>query len=349
MPSSSAPPPPPAEQKLEEVFVTLREALVNDGTARHSERAVRMLSRALNCSVFDVRCLDDRAGGCTFNEREMPIDAIARVVPKLRHRNATGSGVFIRPCRPFALADDVRPDTLDRMLDNNLSIAAVIETSPGSFQVWIPLAGPLQPVDQAVCVAACDRLVELYDTDPGVAHRDSFGRAPGFRNRKPEHNHDGITPLVVLSNRHSGFRGYDRALLNEARRMVANHPQHLGKRSAGGVRTSNGDTSAIPDYLGPIEVSANGDHAVTFSTIYTDSLFDRWLAGMQAAGYEIPNRSSDPRADRSQRDLDVLRSMHTAGVPQDAARAALKAGSDKAQDRGPSYLHHLIRAAWGEP
>ena len=41
--------------------------------------------------------------------------------------------------------------------------------------------------------------------------------------------------------------------------------------------------------------------------------------------------------------------MHSAGVPQNTAHAALEAGSDKAQERGPSYIRHLIRTIWGEP
>jgi hypothetical protein len=326
--------------------------LINDGTARHSERAFRLIAKAINCESFDVRCLHDTTGACTFDERGMALDAIARVVPKLRHRNANGSGVFIRPCRPFAFADDVHAGTIDRMLDDGLRIAAVVETSPDSFQVWVPLAGPLQAVDQAVCVAACERLVDLYSTDPGVAHRDSFGRAPGFRNRKPEHDIDGTTPLVMLSNRQSGFRGYDRTLLDEARRLVANHPQHLAERSVGAVLSAPDHDHAIntPNDHEPIEVLNAGRHVVTFAATSTDSLFDNWLAGMMASGYVLPPRTEGRQgADRSQRDLDVLRSMCTAGVPQDIAQAALEAGSDKAQGRSSSYAQHLIRTIWGEP
>ena len=234
------------------------------------------------------------------------------------------------------------------MLDDGYRIAAVIETSPGSFQAWVPLAGPLQTVDPSVCAAACERLVELYGTDPGVAHRDSFGRAPGFRNRKSEHEYDGITPLVVMSNRHSGFRGYDRTLLDEARHMVANHSELLAERSVGAVLYAKNHATDTDDDLEPIKVLHGGHHVVTFSAISTDHLFDRWLTSMQTTGYNLPKRSKDSCADRSQRDLDVLRSMHTAGVPYDTAQAALEAGSDKAQERSPSYVHHLIRTVWGK-
>ena len=328
--------------------MNIYKPLFNGGTAKHCERAMRMFSKAINCSVFDVRCLHDSTGGCTFNEREMPINAIARVIPKLRHRNVNGSGVFIRPCSPFALADDVCAGTIDRMLDDDLRIAGTVETSPESYQVWVPLAGPLRTVDPMLCVAACERLEELYGTDPGVVHRDSFGRAPGFRNRKPEHEHGGITPLVVMSNRLSGFRGYDRTLLDEARRMVINNPQHLAERSVGAVLYNKINGTDTDDYLGPIEVLKNGYAVAKFPAIATDSLFENWLITMQITGYELPDRGDRPGMDRSQRDLDVLRSMQMAGVPCMTAQAALEAGSDKAQKRGHGYVRHLIETVWCE-
>ncbi len=326
----------------------IRHALVNDGTAAHSERALRFFSMAILCRTLDVRCIQDTTGECTFNERGMSLEAIAHVVPKLRHRNANGSGVFIRPCLPFALADDVPAETLDRMLDNDQRIAAVIKTSPESFQVWVPLAGPLRTINPILCAAACDHLAELYGTDPGVAHRDSFGRAPGFRNRKPVHGRDGKSPLVEMSNRHSGFRGYDKSLLEEARRTVANQPKPLAKRSAGPVLTTHDHTTSTPDDLGPIEVWQGGDHVATFSAVPTGHLFEQWLADMQTSGYALPQRPGHSETDRSQRDLDVLRSMHTAGVPYHTAQVALAAGSDKAQKRGEPYIRQLMSAVWGD-
>ena len=240
------------------------------------------------------------------------------------------------------------PEPLERMQDDDLRIAAVIETSPESFQVWVPLAGPLRTVNQAVCAAACDRLEELYDTDPGVAHRDSFGRAPGFRNRKPRYERHGKYPLVEMSSRHSRFRGYDRALLEDARCAVANHPQPLGKRSAGAVLTSNGDTSHMNDVLGPIEVWLGDKHLVTFAAVSLDFMFEQWLTDMVRSGYLPPQPSNRAGVDRSQRELDVLRSMHNAGVPRHIARAALEAGSDKARERGEPYVGQLLTAVWGD-
>ncbi len=327
----------------------IRGLLVNSGLAAHSERAIRLFSEIVRCSLLDIRCWHESTGDCTFNERGMTHDAIARVIPKLRHRNANGSGVFVRPSMPFALADDVHPGTIERMLDDDLRIAAAVETSPGSFQVWVPLAGPLRSVEQEICAAACERLAELYSTDIGVAHRDSFGRAPGFFNKKPMHEQDGKSPLVRLSNRISGFRGYDRTLLDEAFRETGKHPKPLGKRSAGAVLFSSDYTiNDTHDDRGPIEIYQGGRHVATFSAISADLLFENWLADMQVSGYALPQRINHSGTDRSQRDLDVLRSMHVAGVSRGVAQAALEAGSDKAQERSAPYVHYLLSTVWGE-
>ena len=104
-----------------------------------------------------------------------------------------------------------------------------------------------------------------------------------------------------------------------------------------------------PEYLGPIEVYANGEHVVTFSAIDTDLLYEQWLTDMLTSGYSLPVRPHGSGTDRSQRDLDVLLSMHAAGVPLGTTQAALEAGSDKALDRGQPYVTHLLTTVWGEP
>jgi hypothetical protein len=329
--------------------MTIRKALVNEGTARHSERSIRLFSKAIRCSIFDVRCLDHSTGHCTFTERQMSVEAIARVIPKLRHRNANGSGVIIRPCLPFALGDDLSAGTIDRLLDDEYRIAAVIETSHGSHQVWIPLGGELSDISQTVCAAACERLTDYYEADIGVVHRDSFGRAPGFRNRKPKHEEDGKYPLVTMSNRLSGFRGYDRTLLAESEQLVSKRPKPLAKRSVGAVLNIESPSTNFDDYLGPIEVTGDDEIVSNFSAISTDNLFDQWLGDMLASGYVCPQRSKGSGIDRSLLDLHVLRSMHTAGVPLSVAQAALEEGSGKAQERGSKYVQQRLGSVWGKP
>jgi hypothetical protein len=327
----------------------IRDRLINSGTAAHSERSIRYFAQAIRCSRFDVRCIHEIEGHCTFDERKMSLNAIAKVIPKLRHRNANGSAVYVRPNQAFALADDVSRSTIDRMLDDDQKIAAAIRTSPLSYQVWIPLAGPLNPVDPILCVSACERLVVLYDTDPGVAHRDSFGRVPGFFNRKAEYEVDGNWPLVIMDNPLSQFRGYDRTLLDEAERSIDTQPKLLDQRSVGGVQNiSNNNNIAKDNYLGLIQILNCGNVIGTYSAISTDTLFCHWLTNMERNGYILPKRSNNTGVDRSQRDLDILRSMYTAGVPYHTALEALEAGSDEAEDKGDRYVNHLISTVWGD-
>jgi hypothetical protein len=342
----NAQPQPPADQMFEAGSMTFSKALINEGNAGHSERAIRYLSEAIRCPTFDVRCIHDSTGDCTFNELQMSVEVIAKVITKLRHRNANGSGIIIRPCLPFALADDLSSGTIDRLLDDGYLIAAVVETSPGSHQVWIPLGGELSDISQTVCAAACERLNDLYEADMGVVHRDSFGRAPGFFNRKPKHEVNGRYPLVTMVNRLSGFRGYDRTLLAEAEQIVSKRPKPLAKRSVGAVLNNNYQASNSDDYLGPIEVWEKGKKVSDFTAISTDHLFDQWLSDMLGSGYVLPIRSDGSDIDRSQRDLHVLRSMRTAGVSLGVAQAALEKGSDKAQERDDKYVQQRLETAW---
>jgi hypothetical protein len=342
-------PPPPANQRFDPSMRLSHQPLANTGAAAHSERALRRFAEAVLCFQFDVRCIDDTTGKCTFNETGMPFGAIAQVVPKLRQRNANGSAVFIRPCRPFAFADDVPAMTLPRMLDDGLRIAAVIETSPGSFQVWVPLGSNNHGIEPKLCVAACERVQELYETDYGVVHSDSFGRAPGFRNRKSKHRTADGYPLVTMLNQHSHFRGYDRTLLDEAREIAGARTQPLDKRSVGAVQSPSGHIpSSTNADLGPLEIWDGERHVVTLPAVDIDSLYEEWLAVMIRSGYAPPWRQHGPGVDRSKQDLNVIRSMAYAGVTPDIAARALLEGSDKAQERGPGYVAHILEAIYGE-
>lgn len=69
---------------------------------------------------------------------------------------------------------------------------------------------------------------------------------------------------------------------------------------------------------------------------------------MVASGYVLPQRTHNRSGvDRSQRDLDVLRSMYNAGVPRHTAEPALAAGSDKAQKRDEPYVQQILSSVWG--
>jgi hypothetical protein len=116
-------------------------------------------------------------------------------------------------------------------------------------------------------------------------------------------------------------------------------------RSMGPVLAAAGVTDPLE--LEALSVYDRGKLIVTFSPVDPDTLYDEWLAEMMADGYQLPIRADGSGVDRSQRDIDVARSMAEAGVPPEIAAQALLAGSDKAQERGEGYVHHVLAAVWG--
>ena len=84
--------------------------------------------------------------------------------------------------------------------------------------------------------------------------------------------------------------------------------------------------------------------AINPSTLYVS-----WLADLASKGYTPPTRHDGSGIDRSLQDIHVLRSMADAGVPRDTATEALHHGSEKAQERGESYVEHIVSAIWERP
>jgi hypothetical protein len=95
-----------------------------------------------------------------------------------------GAEVYIRPARghdhPAVFLDDARADTVTYVRERWRCM--VVETSPGSYHIWIMTDRPL-----------CERerlqvqryLQKLLKTDLGSVSGEHLGRWAGFQNRKP--------------------------------------------------------------------------------------------------------------------------------------------------------------------
>ena len=74
--------------------------------------------------------------------------------------------------------------------------AAVVETSPGSFQAWLRHT---QPLSKELGTLAAKTLAKQFCADASAADWRRFGRAPGFTNRKPQHRKpQGLYPFARL-------------------------------------------------------------------------------------------------------------------------------------------------------
>ena len=127
-----------------------------------------------------------------------PFARVLRMLSYLKHRNANGAHIYIRPTgeSPYTLLDDLTPATLARVNAEGYSPAAVVETSPGNFQAWLR---HLQPLSRELGTLAAKTLTAQFGADSSAADWRRFGRAPGFTNRKPQHrNAQGLFPFARL-------------------------------------------------------------------------------------------------------------------------------------------------------
>jgi hypothetical protein len=164
-----------------------------------TEVTIRKLLAALPSPGYDIGILTD-AGMHRMDS--VPSPRLLKMLPYLKYRNANGAHIYIRPTgdSPYTLLDDLTPNTLDWLFAEGYAPAAVVETSPGSFQAW--LRHP-QPLSKELGTLAAKTLAEQFGADRSAADWRRFGRAPGFTNRKPQHrNAQGLYPFARLTSHH---------------------------------------------------------------------------------------------------------------------------------------------------
>ena len=96
---------------------------------------------ALGVDSFEVG-VRDRAG--RMLTRSWSKAEVLKAIPWLKSQNAQGADVYVRPASPggnanagIVLVDDLSRETVARMKADGLTPALLVETSPGSYQVWV--------------------------------------------------------------------------------------------------------------------------------------------------------------------------------------------------------------------
>ena len=139
----------------------------------------------------------------------------------LRHKNATGHHIYIRPADSLGivLLDDLDSQSISRLRRAGLEPAVVLETSPNNYQCWIRLIHNHQrrPICSDLIGKLLTKLAADYDADPHCADWRHFGRLAGFTNQKPAHRHHGRAPFVLLRYAQSIVATHGRAHLIQMR------------------------------------------------------------------------------------------------------------------------------------
>jgi hypothetical protein len=101
------------------------------------ERLVRVQLRAMGCERFELGVRRD-AGEMILREGQDAIE-IEEAIKWLRHENAKGAHIYVRPAGLHALSliDDLSAEAIERMKAEGFEPAVVVETSPNNFQAWL--------------------------------------------------------------------------------------------------------------------------------------------------------------------------------------------------------------------
>lgn len=174
--------------------------LSSSASARTTEAVSRQItamgSETFEIGVFKPETAEEEA---IMLPRVWDGEALLRSVPWLCHQNRSGWNIYIRPKgeHNLSLVDDLSRDSVMAMKQAGFTPAAVLETSPGNFQVW--LKHP-EVLSREMGTAAARKLAERFGGDSGAADWRHFGRLAGFTNRKEKYCHPetGLHPFVKL-------------------------------------------------------------------------------------------------------------------------------------------------------
>lgn len=209
---------------------------------------IREQTSAMHADLFEVGVFDSREPRMTL--RTWDQNSLLQSIPWLRHQNAIGKDIYIRPHgnHAMSLVDDLSAQSIEDMKAEGVQPSAVIQTSPGNYQAWVHHGQVLPP---NVSTQIARDLANEFGGDHKAADWRHFGRLAGFTNRKEKHRKlDGQFPYCRLIEATGAT--YDRAneLVQGAKLTVNERDQKALGSQRREMDSYNGPTK-------PIEVFRN--------------------------------------------------------------------------------------------
>jgi hypothetical protein len=168
----------------------------------------------MSCEQFEIGVL--RPDGLMLLRSPWSAKQVDAALAWLRRENARGAHIFVRPhgAHALSLVDDLNAKAIARMTDAGFQPAAVLETSPGNFQVWLNHGRIL--FDRTFSTQAAKELARRFEGDPSSADWRHFGRLAGFTNQKPNRRlRNGLPPFVRLHENEGCIYSAAREFLEE--------------------------------------------------------------------------------------------------------------------------------------
>jgi len=177
------------------------------------------------------------------------VDQIDAALAWLKRENAQGAQIFVRPYGTHALSlvDDLSAETIPGMTDAGFQPAALVETSPGNFQVWLNHGGTL--FDRALSTRAAKELARRFGGDPSSADWRHFGRLAGFTNQKPKRRlQTGLPPFVRLHDCEGRTYTAAREFLEDVKSLVHKPSAGGSTQRVSGASSNDESVRSLPDF-----------------------------------------------------------------------------------------------------
>lgn len=230
----------------------------------------------------------------------------------LKRCNARGCHIYVRlhGSHGLLLLDDVGLGTIERMKQDGLEPALVVETSPMNFQAWVRVS--YQTVAPQVVTQAAKLLAKRYGADRASADYRHFGRLAGFTNPKPTYaQQNGRFPFVLLRESSKG--------------KIASRGADLIAEATAIVRGQSTAMKTAPLSAGVLCSKKAGDPVVAYQTM-ADHL-------METYGRD---------ADLSRVDWMTITELLHQGFSEQQVKAAMCAVSPRLQERKRNHVEDYI-------
>jgi len=283
--------------------------------------AVTRQLRALGCTAYEVGVRRPDKGG--FQQTVFKTEHLA-VLGWLKHRNAQGCHIYIRPAcaHTLILLDDLNFDSVHALKKDRLEPAAVVETSPDNFQVWLKLAAPAPGLPHPLATYLAKWLTSYYQCDPNSADWRHYGRLAGFTNRKPTYRDSrGYYPYVLIREWRGGQIPMTTPLLKEA--LDSFKAQDTKDRDA--VGPGRGLTTPIP---------------TSHSNIRLEQLYREYMERIFARS---PGKPWIHCPDWSRLDFMIAGDLHRAGYDPGTIYLILEVGSPELEKRKAGHVEDYLQ------
>lgn len=190
-------------QSVDEFASDLSATLGSAGDGADKGRTALSVAEQLEvmgCQNYDIKIFNQVTGKEITHSLKTP-ETLAKSINFLRRTNAQGSDIYIRPSENsgLILVDHLDARRVEKMRQDGLEPALVLETSPGMYQAWARFTKSDRTLSEQVRKALSDELAKRYSLAVAPADHNPFGRLSGTTNQDPGRAKDGRAPYVTTT------------------------------------------------------------------------------------------------------------------------------------------------------